>query len=143
MAQRPIIHGRNMVETLILTYAQFELVTPSLEVREFVAQRLEEELCALGYSFPVLGRTYRDTVTKILSEMFPELPAPELRGCFLYDQVLDWLRSHKTRVLRRSPELMPRRDVERELRGIAIRVIRTAVMATLYGSAMASVSASS
>ena len=75
--------------------------------------------------------------------MFPELPAPELRGCFLYDQVLDWLRSHKTRVLRRSPELMPRRDVERELRGIAIRVIRTAVMATLYGSAMASVSASS
>ena len=141
MSQKPIIHGRNMVETLVLTYAQFELVSPSLEVREFVCQRLEEELCALSYSFPTLSRTYRETVARILGEMYPELPKPDLKGCFLYEQVVEWLKNHSYKIMKRNPELLPRRDVEREIRTTAIKVVRTAVMAALYGSAMVSVSA--
>jgi len=141
MSLRPIIHGRNFVETLILTLTQYELVSPTLEVREFVTQRLEEELCGLAYSYPIIRNIYKATVLEILKEMFPELPSPELHGCFIYEKVLEWLKNHQHHILGPRAEFMPEPDVEKELRRIAIKVVRTAVMSAFYRCSMVSLRA--
>lgn len=138
---RAIIHGRNFVETLILSLTQYEMINPSIEVREYVTTKLEEELCGLSYSIPMIANIYREVVAKIVNELYPELPRPELRGCFLYDQLLEWLRAHYHHVLGERSDFMPERDIERELRRIAVKVIRTAIMAALYKCSMVSIKA--
>jgi len=138
---RAIIHGRNFVETLILSLTQYEMINPSIEVREFVTVKLEEELCALSYSIPMLANIYREVVSDILNDLYPDLPRPELRGCFIYEQLLEWLRAHYHHILGERGDFMPERDVERELRRIAIKVIRSAIMAALYKSSMVSTKA--
>ena len=136
---KPIIVGRNFIETLILTLTQYELVNPNIEVRERVTQRLEEELCALGYSIPFVVNSYRQTVARIIEQQFPDLPKPDLKGCFLYEQVLTWLNRHRVQIFEKQIEVLHLRDVDLKIKMIAVRIIRSAIMSVLYKCAIVSV----
>lgn|GEM_PF-6732584 len=141
MSIKPIIQGRNFIETLILSLTQYEISTPSLEVKESVTKKLEEEICALSYSIPFIKNFYHQTIYKIIEEMFPDIAKPEFKTCFAYDEVLDWARRHRTEIFKERNEILTIRDVERELRALTIKIIRTAIMAVVYKSSLVSVKA--
>ena len=130
--RRPLIYGRNFVETLVLTLLYYELQQPDLPVREYIVMRLEEELCSLAMMNPQLEVYYREAVAGILDEMYPELPKPEFRGCFAYERVKAWLRGHEEKILEIERDLIEFRDVERRVREVAVRIIRTAILGVLH-----------
>jgi len=132
VTEERIVLGRNFIESLVLTLIKHEINNPMLEVREAVTLELEEELCGLSYAFPPIINIYRESVTKVIKDMFPDIVLPDLKGCFLYEQVKRWIHMHRAEILERKGELMHLKDVERQERNLAIRIIRAAIMATLY-----------
>jgi len=125
-----IVYGRNYVETLVLTLVQFELANP--DGSDIVVAKLEEELCSLAMVNPQLEVYYREAIARLLDEMFPELPKPNLRGCFQLEAVRRWLRANKHQILEAEKDMLKAQDVEKYLRSIAHKIVRTAVLGTLY-----------
>ena len=128
-----LIHGKNYVETLLLTLTQFEMMNPKLDVREYIVKRLEEEVVALSRAIPYIKNIYRDFVKEILEKEFRDIPLPDLtQSDYLYDIVLDWMKRNAQYILREAYFVMYPTQREERLREQAIRIVRTALMATLY-----------
>jgi len=127
-----LIVGRNFIETLILTAMQLELVAPSLELSESVVMRLEEELCAVAYSMPIIKQVYHRTILDIVGEMFPDLPKPDIKYCFAYETLKQWLLQHVGIVMGEKIKYMHTKDVDSWIRRTAIRICRTAIMSVFY-----------
>ncbi len=128
-----LIHGKNYVETLLLTLTQFEMMNPKLDVREYIVKRLEEEVVALSRAIPYIKNIYRDFVKEILEKEFRDIPLPDLtQSDYLYDIVLDWMKRNARYILREAYFVMYPTQREERLREQAIRIVRTALMATLY-----------
>ena len=139
MSQKPIIQGRNFIETLILSMTQYELTNPGLETQELITRKLEEELCALSYSTPFIKNFYHETIKKLLTELYPDLPLPSFKSCFAFDDVLEWMNKHMDIILKEKSELITLRDAEKQVRQRCIHVVRTAIKATFYKAALVSV----
>jgi hypothetical protein len=137
--RRPIIHGRNFIETLLLTLMHFELEHPSLEVEEYTARRLEEELCSVSYSIVVVRNFYHEMIRRMLSELYPDLPQPEFKSCFAMEEVMSWLSRNTRTILKEKSDLVTIRDAERHVKQLGVRIIRTALKAALYKAGMISV----
>jgi len=131
--ERRIVKGQSFIETVVLTLLQYELNNlGNRDVHLYVTNQFENLVCSLSEVYPYVGEAYRSILRSLLEREFPELPRPEFRGCILYDQLLEWMRVHADKVLGGRAEFMPERDVERELSWLAMRFIRSAVLATLH-----------
>jgi len=125
-----LVFGRNYVETLVLTLIQHELSNP--DTGDLVVAKLEEELCSLAMVNPQLEVHYREAITRLMDEMYPELPKPNLRGCFQLEAVKRWLRTQKRYILEAEKDILRVQDVEKYIKAIAHKIVKTAVLGTLY-----------
>jgi len=132
LTEERIVLGRNFIESLVLTLIKHEINNPSVEVREAVTTELEEELCGLSYAIPFIANIYRESVIRIIRDLFPDIALPDLRGCFIYEQVKQWIFAHRFEILEKRGELMHVKDIERQVKSLAIRITRSAIMSTLY-----------
>ena len=128
-----LVFGRNFVETVILTFIKMEMAHPDVKVAERVIRWLEDEVvCALGLANPVVSNVYREMTLKIIDEMFPDLPKPELTGCFIYDQVMLWVDKYWNEIYPKFYQSVKPHERDTQVMNIAIRIIRRALFATLY-----------
>jgi len=127
-----IITGRNYVETLILTLMAIEMENPTLEARESITRRLEEELCSISSGMRFMKNMYKKLVYEKIEDEFKDVAKPDLDGCFLYEQVLNWIKENKNVLLGKKSIYMSKYDVDRAVREIALRIIRTSVMGAFY-----------
>ncbi len=135
-----LIHGRNYIETLLLTFTQYELMNRSLDVMEFIVKRLEEEIVALSYAIPYIRNLYRDYVRNLLEKEFRDLPLPDLdESDYLYDQVLGWMYRHAKQILGSRYNALTESERRNNLRALCVRIVRTALMATLYKCGLVSI----
>ena len=130
-----LILGRNYIETLILTMTQFELVAGSEKLEEFVVRRLEQELCARALVIQAIGNEYRKSLVKLLKMHYPDIPEPPLQGCFLIDQLYDYIIKNPHAFFG-DVSATRRTDVERAARRISIKFARSAIMAALFSAGM-------
>lgn len=136
MAEAPrrerLVLGRNFVETLILTHEQM-LLSVNPDPRQFVAgiyesvSRIEEVVCALALGRPAIADSYVRAVKLVISQAYPDLPEPELRGCFILDQVRDYMTRYAPRILGPGIHI----DVEQQIMYRAVRVVRSAQLHVL------------
>jgi len=133
MSQKyPMILGRNFIETLVLTLISHELTSPNLEVSELITTKLEEELCSLSFSMPMITNMYREATLKVIEELMPDVPKPDLKGCFMFEQVKNWLYVNRHIVLEKRSELLHVKDIDRQLRYLSTKISRTAIMSVFY-----------
>ncbi|RLG67000.1 hypothetical protein DRN93_05280 [archaeon] len=126
-----LVLGRNYVETLILTYEQFQLLSPGLDIQEYIVVRLEELLCSIAYTSPHIKNIYHRKIWNILQEQYPDLPRPDLKSCFAYNRVKKWLDDNKKYVVETDLSLATMDTIQEYILKTAIQIIRTAVISTL------------
>ncbi len=135
-----LVLGRNYVETLVLTFEQFQLFMPTLDVAEYIVKRLEETLCSIAYTLPYIKNVYHNKIMTILGEMFPDLPRPDFKSCFAYDTLVNWMKNNKNDIMKMSEMgLIPFEEMENKIKEMTIHIIRTAVISTLIETGIISI----
>ena len=128
-----LILGKNYVETLILTFEQFLLQNPGdLGLQEYIVKKLERVLCSIAYTVPHIRNVYHSKVREILGEMFPDLPKPDFKTCFVLGTLVEWMRSNRGDIIKMSElGVISMDEVNEKIRESAIDIIQTAIFSTL------------
>jgi len=127
-----IVFGRSYIETLFLTARFEEMRTRDISTLVNIAKRLEEEICALIYANKGLKKLFKETVTEILRETFPQLPIPEINSCRIFDTLQDWIYSHLNEILGLKTFSLTSTDTSKTVSEITLFIVRTAQQALLY-----------
>lgn len=89
--QARLIRGRNFIETLILTHEEMLLKTTPVEKLYESVQSIETLICAFSLISPDIADEYAKGVKYFMRMNLPHIPEPELKGCFILDQVKNYL----------------------------------------------------
>lgn len=117
---RRLIIGRNFIETLILTHEEMLLkYTPTEKLYESV-QSIEEVICALSLISPDIGDEYIKGVKHFFKLNIPYIPEPELKGCFLLEQVKEYLSKFGSDVLMDRSTI----GVEEKIKLLSARIVK-------------------
>ncbi len=138
---KPLIQGRTYIETLLLTMTAMEMVNPSLDTREFIAKRLEEELCSIASGMKFLAAMYKKMVYDKIEEELGDIAKPDLDGCFIYDQLYNWARSNRRYIIGKKSEILRAEDADAMIKTVITRIVRSSIMGVFYSSGFISVKA--
>jgi len=134
MKEPRLVLGRNYVETLILTHEQYILEAPTLEILEYITMREEELLCSIAMVQQYIMNSYHDKIHQMIQQQHPEIPYSNPNTCFTYRHLLDWMKRNKDRILGSRKDIITPQTIEEELKRMAMRIVRTAVLSTLMES---------
>ena len=138
---KPLIQGRTYIETLLLTMTALEMVNPSLDTREFIAKRLEEELCSIASGMKFLVSMYKNLVYEKIEEELGDIAKPDLQGCFIYDQLYNWARANRRYIIGKKSDIIRVEDADAMIKTVITRIVRSSVMGVFYSSGFISVKA--
>lgn len=94
-----LIRGRNFIETLILTHEELLLKSSPVEKLYESVQSIESLICAFSLISPDVAEEYAKGVKYFLRMNLPHVPEPELKGCFILEQLKNYLLSFGPSVL--------------------------------------------
>jgi hypothetical protein len=105
---------------------------------EVATEALEDIVCSLGLSFPVVRNFYRYYILEQLREAYPRLPEPEIRGCHVYRLLIDHFKIHQEEVLGDQAQRLSYQDADRYLRTLVSTIVRSAALAALFKAGLLS-----
>ena len=138
---KPLIQGRTYIETLLLTMTAMEMVNQSLDMREFIAKRLEEELCSIASGMKFLASMYKQMVYEKIEEELGDIAKPDIDGCFIYDQLYNWARANRRYIIGKKSDIIRLEDADAMIKTIVTRIVRSSIMGVFYSSGFISVKA--